>query len=496
MTRPFRAVCCASALIASALMGVGPAAAQFEELAAKVPITANAIVLLDGQKLLASPLAVKEGWKAKYEEAFASGLVTIAPDTRRMIIGTQLDYEHMNPLWQVVVADFDRDRTVVEMARRTRGDIDKVNDLDAIVLSDNSIAVQFAPTQLGVMAPANRQSVARWVRDAEASKTPALSDYLKGTLTASKTSQVVIAFDLEDAVPQSVIRSKLAACETLAGKNVDLEKAAFALGGLRGMVLEVAITETSNGRLMVHFSRDASVLAPFAKPMLLEVLGNMGAMIDDIAEWKVTTEPQRFTFAGPLSESGRRRVLSLIDHPTAALIASGDQGSRNQDPGQSKEAYATQQYFKSLMKITDDLREKGKDAKTFGQHAMWLDNWARRIDRLPILDVDPEMLQYGNYLTARMRDAASSLKGIGIKSAARSAQVYNTYSTSVYAGGGYGYGGYSYYTQYNNVGGERRAIRQEEKAAGATSALGIRQEVENETKKIRQAMTQKYKINF
>jgi hypothetical protein len=399
-----------------------------------------------------------------------------------------------------VVADFARDRTVIDIARRTKGDIDKVNDLDAILLGDNSICVQFSPTQLGVMAPANRQSVARWARDAESSKTPSLSDYLKGTLTASQTSQVVIAFDLADAVPLSIIRSKLAACETLAGKNVDLEGAAQALASLRGLVLEVAITDASNGRLMIHFSRDASVLAPFAKPMLLEVLGNMGAMIDDIAEWKVTTEKQRFTFTGPLSESGRRRVLSLIDHPTAALIASGDTGSRNQDPGQSKEAYATQQYFKSLMKITDDLREKGKDAKTFGQHAMWLDNWARRIDRLPILDVDPEMLQYGNYLTTRMRDASSSLKGIGIKSAARSAQVYNEYTTTGTAGYGRGYygygGGYSYYTEYNNVDGQRRAIRQEEKAAGATSALSIRQEVENETKKIRQAMTQKYKINF
>ena len=440
---------------------------------------------------------MKEGWKAKYEQAFASGLVTIAPDTKRMVLASQMDYEHMKPLWELVVADFSEERTVVNIARRTKGDIDKVGDLDAIVLSDNSMCVQFSPMRLGVMAPANRQTIARWVRDTESSTEPALSDYLKGTLTASQTSQVVIAFDLEDAVPPEVFRSKLAACESLAGKNIEMEKAALALSSLRGLVLEVAITDVSSGRLMVHFNRDASVLAPFAKPILLEVLGNLGAMIDDIAEWKVTAEPQRFTFTGPLSEGGRRRVLSLIDHPTAALIASGKEGSNNQQPGASKEAYATQQYFKTITTMRDDLREKAKDSKTFGQHALWLDNWARKIDRLPILDVDPEMLQYGNYVTARMRDASSSLKGIGIKSGARSAQVYNQYSTSVNAGGYYGYGGgYSYYTEYNNVDGQRRAIRQEEKAAGATSAQGIQAEVENETTKIRQVMTQKYKINF
>jgi hypothetical protein len=358
----------ASGLILCLLVGrIAPG--QFEELAAKVPASANALVLLDGQKLLSSPLAVKEGWKSKYEEAFASGLLTIPPDTERMIVATQLDYEHLSPLWQAVVATFARERVVSDIARHTKGDLDKVGDLDAVVLSDNSVCLQFAPTQLGVMAPANRQTVARWARAAESSKSPALSDYLQGTLTASQTSQVVIAFDLQDAVPPSVIRAKLAACETLRGKDVDLEAAALALGSLRGLVLEVAITDASNGRLMVHFSRDASVLAPFAKPMLLEVLGNLGAMIDDLAEWKVTTEAKRFTFTGPLSASGRRRIMSLIDHPTAALIASGDPTARSQDPGQSKEAYATQQYFQAIVKILDELREKGKDAKTFGQPA-------------------------------------------------------------------------------------------------------------------------------
>ena len=345
------------------------------------------------------------------------------------------------------------------------------------------------------MAPANRQTVARWVHDIESRDEPALSDYLKGTLTASQTSQVVIAFDLQDAVPPDIIRQKLAACETLAGKKIDLERVAFALSGLRGLVLEVAFTEGSFGRVLVHFNHDATILAPFAKPMLLEILGNMGAMIDDIADWEVKTEPQRFTFSGPLSQSGRRRVLSLIDHPTEALISSGKENSSAESPESSQAAYATQQYFKSITKIRDDLREKAKDSKTFGQHAMWLDNWARRIDRLPILDVDPEMLAYGNYVTSSMRDTSAALKGIGINSAARSAQIPTTYSTGVSTNYSYGWGGWSSYSYYNN-GSERCAVRQEEKASGATTALGIQAQVEDETAKIRQKMTQKYKINF
>src|SRR4029450_4802390 len=72
-----------------------PASAQFEQLAAKIPSTANAIVLLDAQRIMASPIAQQEGWKERYEQAFASGLVSISPDTRRMVLGVAIDYQTM-----------------------------------------------------------------------------------------------------------------------------------------------------------------------------------------------------------------------------------------------------------------------------------------------------------------------------------------------------------------------------------------------------------------
>jgi hypothetical protein len=112
--------------ISSAILGfvimtaVQPARAQFEPLAAKVPTSANAIVLLDGQRLLASPLAVREGWKEKYEQAFASGLVAIAPDTQRLVLASQIDYEFMRPQWEVAVADVGKARSAAEIATHER----------------------------------------------------------------------------------------------------------------------------------------------------------------------------------------------------------------------------------------------------------------------------------------------------------------------------------------------------------------------------------------
>lgn len=471
-----------------------PAVAQFDELLAKVPGTANSLALVNGEKLFSSPLAVKEGWKEKYQQAFATGLVSIPPDTKRMLLASQIDYSYMKPLWELAIADFNEQKSVAEVARHTKGSIDNLGEWPAVVLDDDSYCVQLEATRLGVMAPANRQTVSRWLREASARKEPAVSPYLKAALTASETSQVVIAFDLQDAVPQEMIRAKLGGSATLSGKNIDLDAAVKALASIRGMVLEVAITEGSYGRLMIHFGSDAKILAPFAKPLLIEVLGNLGAMIDDIQEWEVTTEAQKFTFHGNLSADGRKRVLLLIDHPTAGLMATQATPSQPANPQLSKEANASLQYYKTIQTMRDDLR--GKEASTLGQRAMWIDNAARRIDRLPILNVDPELLSYGRYLTSRMRDASQALKGIGISAAAQQAQTYQQFSSSSNAYNGYYGAGYNYNVQWNNVQGERRAIRYTEQSKGVTAARAIAEEVDNETVKIRQAMTQKYQVNF
>ena len=93
------------------------------------------------------------------------------------------------------------------------------------------------------------------------------------------------------------------------------------------------------------------------------------------------------------------------------------------------------------------------------------------------------MLAYGRYLTTRMRDASQALKGIGISAAAQQAQTYQQFSTSSSSYGGYYGGGYSYNAQWNNVQGERRAIRYTEQSKGVTAARAIAEEVDNETVK-------------
>src|SRR3712207_8733653 len=49
----------------------------------------------------------------------------------------------------------------------------------------------------------------RWLRESPGATGPQVSSYLKGTLAASQKSALVMAFDLEDAVPPDIVQAKL-----------------------------------------------------------------------------------------------------------------------------------------------------------------------------------------------------------------------------------------------------------------------------------------------
>lgn len=472
------ALCSLSIIVVAAAR---PASAQFESLAASVPSSANAIALVDVKRLFAAPLAAKEGWKDKYDRAFASGLCAIPPYTDRLILAADFDYEHLQPTWELAVAELVETRTAAMIARTSKGVLDPIGKLPAVAIRDDSYVVELGGKRLGAMAPANRQAVARWLREIQARTSPMLSSYLKGSLTASEKSQIVIAFDLEDAVPPEVIRAKLAASETLAAKKVDVDAAAKALATLRGVALDISVSDAAAGRLRVHFNGDATPLAPIALPLVLEILSDIGAYVSDIESWKATAEPQRITFDGPLSTAGMRRVLALVDSPTSAILTSDNQQA-SQASQSNAQAQATQQYYRSLMSVVEDLRAEGKKSKTLGQNGVWFDKWARRIDRLPIQNVDPELSEFGRAVAAGLRSMASDMRGIGIHSGAQNAQIAAM--------------NYSYWSDLLYTDLQQRSVRAQERAKGVLAARGTYETIENEAARLRQVLTDRYMVAF
>ena len=53
--------------------------------------------------------------------------------------------------------------------------------------------------------------------------------------------------------------------------------------------------------------------------------------------------------------------------------------------------------------------------------AVWVGRYARKIEQLPILNVDPELLEYSAYVSARLQDLTIRAKDVQTKSATRMA---------------------------------------------------------------------------
>jgi hypothetical protein len=490
-------------------------AASFEELLQRLPADANALVVLNVEKVKQSPLAQREGWHEKHLKAFAAAPLLLPPSAQRFVLGSHLDLETMTPTWEVAVMEVSTNPSVDEIAGRTGGTIDRLQDLDATEIPSDAFVVRFAPHLYGVHAPANRQWASRWVRSAEAATSVSLAPYLVKAASYAETAgtEIIMALDLADAVRPQDIRAAMEGSEAAKKNQIDLDALSSLLGSVQGVTLGVRTGEKAYGKLKVEFGQDAAIMKGWTRELILEVLGEAGAMIDDFETWKEEVEGSRISIEGYLSPSGMRRLFSVLELDTTGVAKQGAAGKTAAPAtGQSAAetvAYTSREYFQAVSGYLNDLRRE-RGARSIGQYGLWFQKYARKIDRLPILNVDPDLVTFGQQTASHLRDATASIQGIGIRSAARQAQIVPEANvTASYSGfgpmarygafGGYrvfgGYGGYAEAT-FRDVSADRRTVRTEERSRGASEARQIMQQIENEMADMRRKMTEKYQIEF
>jgi hypothetical protein len=200
-------------------------------------------------------------------------------------------------------------------------------------------------------------------------------------------------------------------------------------------------------------------------------------MIDEVAEWKPEVKGKTLFISGGLTYDGLTRLTSLVQSPSSALHTfwTAASPSKSPDQGQSStKLEVTQTYFESVERLLKNLRVRKRNIKTMGQVAQWFSNYARKVDRLAILNVDEEMVAYGNDVSAQLRDASMVLRGVTIqRRAAQGREMANKV--------GFGL------TQF---GGTRS------RATGAMSVREIIQNIQTATTEVRQSMTKKYQVEF
>ena len=489
-----------------------PAAAQLGDLVRRVPDRPNTLVLIDVAKAYSSPMAEKEQWQEKMLSAFQSGMIMIPPAASQFVLASQLDLELMQPIWEVALAKVNQDVSIPQFAQQRGGSVDVVAGESAVALPDDTYAIKFGPAMVGAMRPANRQSVGRWIEASRDAKRRPLTPYLEEAVgyVQDVGTPIIIALDLENALAPAGIRASLEGMKCLEGKSVDLDKLSQALASVRGVTLGITLVERRYGGLKIDFSQDVSMTADFAKPLLLEALASQGAMIDEFNDWTVNVTSNQISLKGVLEPSGLRRILSLLEPPHSPDYVP-PRPSSGTNPDELTAALASQEYFKTVTTLLDDLKGKRKSDEfvTWGQVGLWFERYAKKIDNLPILNVDNELLDYGVFVADSLRQSETAMKGIGAKSGYRKTQLSNSYATPYYGGYGYGYG----YAPVTRAGaaaagvnaahanlayrGQAEAqIRTQERIQGNTNAHFIMQGIDQATSAVRRTMTQKYKMEF
>lgn len=482
-------------VVASAFAGVlfgsaFEAQAQFQQSSKWVPDSANSIVMIRAEKILESKIGVENKWKTDRSKAFRSGAAFFPPTTERILMAAQIDYEYMEPIWKVAVFESSKGAlSIANVSKRVPGNIESISGRDAIALPNDAYLVKIDDKTLVSMSPGNRQLTSRWLRTKSAGASK-LSKYLARAVEyADSNSDMIVAFDLEGAVSKEKIQEKLEAIP-----SIDKAKAsvyAGVLAGIEGVTLGVTVRDKITGAIKIDIPKDSSVLLTSAKPILIQALKNNGLMIDDIEKWTVKSGENQIVISGPLSELGFREIGSLIRQPLVDDFVSSGNSDGSGDTGEANTSTRTKQYFSDIVHIMDLLKTKSKSGGRLEGYAKWFDRHATDIDRLPILGVDEDALDYGQYVANSFRDISASLRGSKVetgKSVAAQGQSGWTYNER-------GSGRYSAYsTNWDRR--NQNIARGLGEMEGGNAAREIMNEVDKETATMRRKLTQKYQIEF
>jgi len=448
--------------------------ADFAELIRRVPGEANALIMIDAERLFASPLAEKEEWKKRQLANYAERPMSIPPQSTKVVRAAQWDLHTHESVWELVMLETTNSPFLEHIAKREKGFVDTVANTKAVWSPRGAYIVKVGQNAVGLTFPPNRQFLSRWLKERSGKISPYLFEASESMRTTG--ASFVLAIDLDDAVEQSRSDAWLKSLDFLKQAKIDSTGLAKTVSGLRGVKFEVVFNEKPWGQLQLDFTEDPALVVPVAKPLVIAALKKIGAALDDLESWTVAKKDKSVTLHGQFSSSGLMRLSSLFELPTVDLDA--EENAAENTP------LATLNHFKSVDKLLKDLLIQKPDAVTIGQYAVWVQQYAKRIDQLSLANVDPEMQAYSAGVANDLRQIATALKGGGINTSIRQAGTYQTYDT------------YDGYYGTRNVGAERRAIQAEETGTAALTGIQLSDRINTETAAIRQKMSAKYKLEF
>lgn len=488
-----------SLLLATALLSSSQVAAQFSADSKWVPDQANCLVLVNPTRIFSSPLAARENWAASRARAFERGMSIVPTDRGRVMLASQIDYASMGTVWTVgVFYGDDTPLSVQSVAERNGLEVEDLAGRQAVNMPGDHYLIQLEPNTVGVIAPANRQTAHRWIQDRESGQ-PRLSKYLEDAIAfADRNADVIISFDLSNAVSASEARSRLIGFPGI--RASDIQTFANAISRLEGVTLGVTVRESIAGSFRIDFRPGTEGLNRVSKEFILQVLSNQGLMIDDLENWELTTEASRLVLRGPLSTTGLRQISLLVNQPVRAQLTQSS--SPGTEVAEISTGRATREFIDTLQIFIQELDEivrnpRRKNANVYGR---WFNKYADKIDMLSVARTDPEMLNLAGGISASFREISQIL--VSAEARIRSTQASDRGNLSGGDQFGMGaqlgamWGGFGYRQDFRTRASVRQETRIQKTADAVEDAKAEMQKLRVQLGDVRRQMSVKYPEDF
>lgn len=364
-----RLACCRLLLVSMLLVTTGSASANYHELLQRVPDSANTLILIDVERMLMSPIAMKEKWRDKANSPEA-GSLHFPINSERYMLAAQLNFvSNAEDVWDVAMIETINDVSLPYLSKMEGGYLDTVEGQQVAYSPRDAFFVLFKPTILGVYFPANRQDLGRWLRVLKRHNEPQVSEYLRDAVTlAHGKDHMVVAFDLGDLFTSRMIRDRLHQAESLAGKEIDLDALTKVLTSVKGVTLTMQATDRLNGKIRLDLGESPAPMKQVAKALIFEVLEDQGMMLDEMKDWRLIFEAKAVTLEGRMTTKGLRTLTNLIPFPaeTLDLQETGPKaggtapGSANSSSTQDLKVTTSKKYFQHISLLLDEVRDELK----------------------------------------------------------------------------------------------------------------------------------------
>jgi hypothetical protein len=471
-----------------------------------IPEDINAVAVVRAGEMLKSPRAVREGWQHSGSDNFLGGAFTLPPDCDLFLRATRFRPGPGDD-WSVALLSFSRPVDIKRVAEQEQTSVQMVNSKPAVLSRRNCFFAELGPQLLGVVSPAHRQDLARWIERSQRKHDATLNRYLDEVLLG-QTAGITLAIELAEMFEPDRLRERLPTMGAMIGRQREVDLVAAQIMTVRGLRLDIYVTDDIRAALTLDFKNPVGNDADLMKAILLEAMGDLGVGLDSFHASKVTNDGNSIRLAAPLSDEDLRRLMTLVltPHPVQSppstlpsppppTTAKGSTSAPTPPrPSPRVSSDNNVKYFKAVDQILKDLTRANRNAKDYARTATWHDNFASKIDQLSTLAVDPDLVAYGTSVSSKLRSIAASLRGVGIEvNTLNNAVVWSTKVNPGWEQVGwwtYGYQPATWETTSNLA--QVREQQAAAVAAGAKDREAVWTMINNERAQVMEAMARKY----